>query len=292
MIFSVAPDPIQIYSRKLQKDKQQKQDDSTEPLEESKKKRVSRFEQVKLSFPFFVLYFVANYFNNASFSYTSVSSAIILQNASGLFSLLLGRIFGVEELSMFKIISVILTFSGVMLLKIFESGNGSDSLIGNSFALISAFLYGCYSTYLKKFVGEGPNELVPGSIMFGLTGIFSLILMWPGLIYLRTENLLPKPSLSVIGSLAGNAILGTVIANYAWTAAITFTSSLMVAVGLSFLSPVALIIDYSIGREKEIKVYKLASMALILIGFAFVNLSSIRPNWDRVILKRKEINKK
>jgi solute carrier family 35, member F5 len=290
MIFTVVPDPIQEYSRKIELEKLANADHTNEPPKDvQKKKPISRTKQLGLSFPFFILYFGANYFNNAAFSYTSVSSAVILQNASGLSSLVLGRIFGVEDLSMFKIISVVLTFFGVLLLKIFEY-EGKDTFKGNCFALLAAFLYGCYSTYLKKFVGEGPDQLVPGTTMFGLTGLFSFLLMWPGLLYLQFTNSMPSPTPSLFCALIINAIMGTVIANYAWTVAITLTSSIMVAVGLSLMSPVAVVVDYFI-KEKEIMLYKIGSIGLILIGFVFVNLASLRPQWDRIIFKDKFNNK-
>lgn len=65
-------------------------------------------ETVKLSLAFCFLWFFANYTTNASLAYTSVASSTILSSMSGLFTLGIGALFGVETLTLYKIISVIL----------------------------------------------------------------------------------------------------------------------------------------------------------------------------------------
>jgi solute carrier family 35 protein F5 len=63
---------------------------------------------VKLSLAFCFLWFLANYTTNASLAYTSVASSTILSSMSGLFTLGFGALFGVEKLSIYKIVSVFL----------------------------------------------------------------------------------------------------------------------------------------------------------------------------------------
>lgn len=293
MLFAFIPDPIQLYAAAVQRRKNKENpEEQLQKAEDTKKKEISWLEKTKLSAPFAVTYFGANYFNSAAFSLTYLSSATILSNASGLFSLIIGRLMQVEELSIFKFISVILTFLGVILLKVFEAQTEGASVPnpvrGNIYALIASFLYGCYSNYIKKVVGEGDNELVSGSVMFGLTGIYSLLLFWPGLLVLYVWKELPSINGELTLYLSLNALLGTVVANFAWNAAITFTSSVMVAVGLSFMAPVSVVIDYFRNPDEGIRWYKILSMLLMLIGFAFINLASMKPAWDRIILPTKK----
>jgi solute carrier family 35 protein F5 len=308
LVFLVLPDPLQLYAKAVQRRKQldgggiertldtpsvrpsSEQSEKAEEAQEMQNKKPSWWMVALTGFPFAVLYFAANYFCVASFVYAYYSSATILSNASGLFSLVLGRICGVEELTIFKIISVVFTFSGVLFLKIFEA-TATDPMkrpwLGNLYSIISAFLYGCYSTYLKCVVGEGEQEDISGATMFGLVGLYSLVLFWPLLIVLwamKEVSFTNPPSAAIILALLGNAFLGTVISNYAWTAALMFTGSVLVAIGLSFMSPVSVIVECIQGRRWP-ELYKLGSMVLILVGFFFVNLASIRPQWDRVILK-------
>lgn len=295
MLFAFVPDPIQNYAAAVQKRKaeQDKEVHLDQPNKCEKKKEISWWTKARLSAPFAVTYFAANYFNSAAFSLTYLSSATILSNAAGLFSLVIGRLMKVEELSVFKIMSVFLTFLGVILLKVFdaqvESSTVPNPVRGNIYAIVAAFLYGCYSTYIKKVVGEGDDELVSGSVMFGFTGIYSALFFWPGIVILHYWKELPSISGKLALTLSLNALLGTVVANFAWNAAITFTSSVMVAVGLSFLAPVSVILEYYVGDPgQEIRWYKILSMVLMLIGFAFINLSSIKPAWDRIVLPSKK----
>lgn len=291
MLFAIVPDPIQVYAAAVQRRKNAQDLSAASAPPRPRKELLKWWQKLRLAAPFAAFYFGANYFNSAAFSLTYMSSASILGNASGIFSLIMGRLAGVEELSMFKIISVVLTFLGVLLLKIFEA-QSNDAAVpnpvrGNIYAIVAAFLYGCYSTYLKKVVGEGDSELISGSVMFGMTGIYSLLFLWPGLVVLHYWKELPRLTATVARDLVLNALFGTVVANFAWNAAITFTSSVMVAVGLSFLTPVSVVIDHVLYPNDGIKWYKILSMLLMLIGFAFINLASIRPAWDRIIIPSK-----
>lgn len=68
--------------------------------------KLSTMETVKLSFTFCFLWFFANYTTNASLAYTNVASSTIISSMSGLFTLGIGALFGVEKLSILKIVSV------------------------------------------------------------------------------------------------------------------------------------------------------------------------------------------
>ena len=56
----------------------------------------------------------------------------------------------------------------------------------------------------------------------------------------------------------------------------------LVSLGLSFLSPISVIAE-SIDHRAFPPLYKIGCMLLMLVGFFFVNLASIRPAWDRVL---------
>ena len=75
------------------------------PIDTSK---LTTMETIKLSLAFCFLWFLANYTTNASLAYTSVASSTILSSMSGLFTLGIGALFGVEKLSSSKVISVCL----------------------------------------------------------------------------------------------------------------------------------------------------------------------------------------
>jgi solute carrier family 35, member F5 len=64
-------------------------------------------ETAQLATVFCLLWFIANWTVNASLSYTSVGSSTVLASTSGLFTMIMSRLLGIEGLSAWKISAVI-----------------------------------------------------------------------------------------------------------------------------------------------------------------------------------------
>lgn len=62
-----------------------------------------------------ILRFAANVTINAALGQTSVSSVTILSSLSGLFTLMLGALFGIEKLNLTRLLAVIASIIGVIL---------------------------------------------------------------------------------------------------------------------------------------------------------------------------------
>src|SRR5690349_4675990 len=73
-------------------------------------------ELIKLSSVFFIIYFAANYLNNAAFVYVSPGTVSILSATSGFFTLFLGFFVGVEKMSLLRIIATVVCVGGVVVL--------------------------------------------------------------------------------------------------------------------------------------------------------------------------------
>jgi len=106
------------------------------------------------------MWFLANVTFNYSLSKTSVASNTIISNTSSLFTFILGLLFGIDSFSFLRLLAVAMSIGGVALVTSFDQSNASDNstTIGNLLTLFSAFMYGVYTTYLKKRIPEEEEE--------------------------------------------------------------------------------------------------------------------------------------
>lgn len=91
---------------------------------------------------------------NAALQYTSVSSTTIMSSMSGFFTLGLGALFGVEKFDIKRLIAVVLSVTGVVLVSRSDRQSGEAEqagrpLLGDFLALISAGLYAGYVLLMK-----------------------------------------------------------------------------------------------------------------------------------------------
>jgi solute carrier family 35, member F5 len=113
------------------------------------------------------LWFGAVLSYNSALSLTSVSSNTIISSTSSIFTFLLSFILGIDSFSTFRLTSVIIVISGVSLVTLSDTSvNGMDTILGPCFSLLGAFLYGVYTTFMKKRVpDESPSMVL---LLYGL----------------------------------------------------------------------------------------------------------------------------
>jgi solute carrier family 35 protein F5 len=158
-----------------------------------------------------------------------------------------------------------------------EEGN---TAIGSIFALLSSFLYGCYSNLMKKMV---PDESRLDPFLFlGLVGFVSVLTLWPFFIIFHFTGweVFRFPSLEQFGYLTLNNIFLTLLSSYLWVVAMTYTSPLTIAIALSMNIPASLLGDYLI-HNKIHPTPKYISALLVFIGFLLVNLAGIYEKTDK-----------
>ncbi|KAI8374741.1 uncharacterized protein BYT42DRAFT_615869 [Radiomyces spectabilis] len=253
--------------------------------------KLSTTETVKLSFAFCILWFFANYTTNASLAYTSVASSTILASMSGLFTLGIGAIFKVEKLNTVKVLSVVISFAGVILVSYSDqlrkvpfdgdtaataATNAPAPLIGDILALLGAIFYGCYTTMLKLKIGDEDRINMP--LFFGFVGLFNLLLLWPAFplldwLGIETFQLPYSPTLWAMVLL--NAFIGTFLSDYLWLLAMLMTSPLVVTLGISLTIPLALLGD--VVFKGFIPSFQYAAGAILVVaGFFAVNVSTLK----------------
>lgn len=164
--------------------------------------KLSLRETAALSLEFCMLWFCANYFASACLEYTSVGSVTILTSTSSVWTLIFCAVMRVETFSVRKLVGVLASLAGVVLISTVDLSGRSDEdrgnfphksqasiAIGDGMAFFSAIVYGLYVTVMKRRVGD--EEKVNMPLFFGLVGVFNLVLLWPGFFVLHWTGLEP-----------------------------------------------------------------------------------------------------
>jgi solute carrier family 35, member F5 len=152
-----------------------------------------------LSLEFCLLWFIANYFVAACLTYTSVASSTILTSTSSIWTLVFGALVQVEKFSFRKLIGVLASLAGIVLISSVDLSGDNDKnrgsfpyksrqqiAIGDAMALFSAVMYGIYTIVMKKRIGNEDRVNMP--LFFGLVGLFNVIFLWPGFLILHLTH--------------------------------------------------------------------------------------------------------
>jgi len=229
---------------------------------------------------FFIIYLPSNWATNLSFYATSVSSASILASTCGFFTLVLGWLMGIEQMSVMRVLAVGISVGGVLLIGIPELASPTNSMFGNGLALVGAFLYGVYSVFLKRVtIDESRMNM---TLLFAFGGLYAMLIVIPGCWLLDWTNIEPfaLPSTPHMWlCLLTNIIFGGLIPSYLWNVAFACTSPLIVAIGISFNIPLTLAVEYFL-EGPPLDLLKLAAAMCVVTGFIIVNLASIYPQMD------------
>lgn len=242
------------------------------------------YETVMLSLQFVILWFSANLVTNSSLSYTSVASQTILSSTSSFFTLLVGYLYRIEKINLNKVIGIVLSFSGVLIVtRLDSSGQGNVPaetsplvvLWGNALALAGALVYGVYTILLKHKITiphSSTERVLDTHLFFGFVGLFCMFFLWPVILLLHFSGLetLELPlSRYVVILLVGNAFI-TFVSDFCWCKAVLLTSPLTVTVGLSLTIPLAMVGDWII-KGFSIHWGYVSGAAIVTIGFFVIN---------------------
>jgi len=250
-------------------------------------------ETVKLAFMFCFLWFIANWSVNASLDYTSVASSTILSSLSGLFTLIIGRLFRVETLTFGKLGAVITSIVGSILVASSDSHSEPTSsisplinnraknipdnhsarpLLGDSLALLSALFYALYVILLKVRIRE--ESRIDMQLFFGFVGLINILCCWPMgffLHFIGTEPfVLPTNQQAVVAILVNMGI--TLSSDFIYVLAMLKTTPVVVTIGLSLTIPLAVLGDFFLDKPARSQV--LFGAALVLVSFVAVGIQS------------------
>ncbi|KZP31217.1 hypothetical protein FIBSPDRAFT_849710 [Athelia psychrophila] len=242
-------------------------------------------ETARLAFMFCIFWFIANWSVNASLDYTSVASATILSSLSGFFTLIIGRLFQVESLTLAKAGAVVLSFCGSVLVTssdswsaqpegapplLSEGGRELRPVLGDLLALFSALFYALYVILLKVRIRE--ESRIDMQLFFGFVGLVNIICLWPMGFVLHFTGVepfeLPSTQQAITGIILNMAI--TLSSDFIYVLAMLKTTPLVVTIGLSLTIPLAVLGDFVLGRPATGQV--LIGAGLVLVSFVAVGL--------------------
>ncbi|KAJ4863849.1 eamA-like transporter family domain-containing protein [Trichoderma breve] len=257
--------------------------DPMSPTSTPSKEKLSFRETAVLSLEFCMLWFLANYFASACLEYTSVASVTILTSTSSVWTLVFGSMFGVETFSLRKLVGVVASLTGIILISMVDLSGKSDEnrgsfphktpgqiALGDAMAFLSAVVYGIYVTVMKRRVGD--EDKVNMQLFFGLVGVFNLALLWPLFFILHWTGLEPfeLPPTSQIWTIIIVNAIASFVSDISWALAMLLTTPLVVTVGLSLTIPLSLIGEMVQYQQYSSGVYWVGA-AVVFVSFVFVN---------------------
>ncbi|KAJ4463086.1 putative Solute carrier family 35 member F5 [Paratrimastix pyriformis] len=228
-----------------------------------------------LSIIFAMLWFLQNWTFNISLDLTSVSSNSIISASGGLWAFLLSLLMLRERFSWFKLAGVLLCLGGVVVITLTDTGGGgggpAPTLWGDVLALVSAITFGLYSVLLRKLLGDEKN--VPMMLLFGLIGMWNMVLLWPMFLLLHYTGLEPfaLPGWATLGYLLLNGVCSSLLSDWLWSLSVFYTSATASSVGLSLSIPLAMLGDFLFHGKQFTWLYLLGT-ALVIAGFVLVNV--------------------
>jgi len=256
-------------------------------------------DTMQLAFMFCFVWFIANWSVNASLDYTSVASATILSSLSGFFTLIIGRLFRVETLTKGKIVAVVTSFIGSILVASSDSRSGLPMsptpsinnppvnepdnhaprhLLGDSLAFLSAVFYALYVILLKVRIRK--ESRINMQLFFGFVGLVNTLCCWPMVFLLNfigAETFeLPTTRQAVIAILINMSI--TLSSDFIYVLAMLKTTPLVVTIGLSLTIPLAVLGDFFLGRPARGQV--LLGAALVLLSFLAIGIQGSDTDHD------------
>ncbi|GAB1314145.1 Vacuolar membrane protein [Madurella fahalii] len=251
-----------------------------------KEEKLSLGETARLSLEFSMLWFLANYFASACLEYTSVGSVTILTSTSSIWTLIFCAITKVEGFTVRKLIGVLASLVGVVLISSVDLSGANDDnrgnfphkttaqiAIGDSMAFFSAIIYGIYVTVMKRRVGNEDRVDMP--LFFGLVGLFNVLFLWPGFFILHFTGIEPfelPPTGSVWAIIMVNSA-ASFFSDILWAYAMLLTTPLVVTVGLSMNIPLSLIGEMIQYSQYSSWLYWVGA-GVVFISFLFINHES------------------
>ncbi|KAJ8131551.1 hypothetical protein O1611_g2077 [Lasiodiplodia mahajangana] len=249
--------------------------------------QLSFLETARFSLEFAMIWFFGNYFASACLEYTSVGSVTILTSTSSVWTLIFCAIMRIEAFSLRKLIGVLASLSGVILISLVDlTGDGNDDgrgnfphktqsqiAIGDAMAFFSAIVYGVYVVVMKIRIGSEDRVNMP--LFFGLVGTFNVLFLWPLFPILHYTGIEPfelPPNGKIWAIILLNSF-SSFISDMSWAYAMLLTTPLVVTVGLSLNIPVSLIGEMIQYEQYSSFVYWVGAV-IVVISFLFINHES------------------
>ena len=260
--------------------------------------RLSFKEHMKVAAVYSILWFLGNYLNTLALEKTALSYVEVLSASSSVFVLFMSAAFPVgsqDKISLTKFLVILVNMAGVVTLTLSESDSDdvtvvlhrdASSLFGIMFAIAAALIYAVYMVYFRRVAGspDGSDDRVDMVLFFGTVGLLSavfLLPLFPILHYSGVETF-KWPDNKDWKYLVITAVLGTVISDLLMLWSTLLTTSLIVTIGLGLTSPVSVLVDIMLNKQK-FSVTFFVGVALLGLSFVVLNILCFLEHSDPVL---------
>jgi solute carrier family 35 protein F5 len=182
---------------------------------------------------------------------TDISSNTIISNTSILFVFCLGYCFlKTEVFNWIKIVGVIVSFAGACLVTLADPSTKEGEsfftlkhILGDGFALVSAFSYGVYATFLKRRIPKAREKYFKMSLFLGFVGLTNIIFLLPlfPILHFTKAETFEWPNGKTVGFLTLNALIGTCVSDFCWAKSVILLGPLITQLGISLTIPLSML---------------------------------------------------
>ena len=121
-------------------------------------------------------------------------------------------------------------------------------------------------------------------MFFGFVGLFSTLLLWPGLFILHTTEQEPfaLPTAKQWEFLVVNGVIGTVLSELLWLLGCFYTSSLIATLSIGLTIPLSIIADI-VWKQKTYHAIFVVGAIPMFISFFIIALLTHYQDWDPLL---------
>ena len=230
------------------------------------------------------IWFLANFTYNFSLRWTSISSNTILSSTSSIWTFVLSVLVLREDVTLSKIIGVVLAVFGSSCVGLSSGAGGDDAsgsatsmlqrVAGGLVCVLSACLYGCYTTAIRRMLPDERTARMP--LFFGLIGAINATALLPIVLVLHFTGVesLSTLTFATFGWIALKGIADNVVSDLLWAYAVLLTTPTVATLGVSLTIPGAIILDSLLGSPPTNPLLYVGAV-LVIAGFVSVNFGNI-----------------
>jgi len=247
--------------------------------------RLTVTETAQLSLTFTFLFFLGNYSYQLALSFTEAGIVNVLSTSSCLFTLILSALFpstSSDRLSLTKVVSVLFTISGVILVSYSDLKLEEGIPLGSLWTLSGALFYSTYIVFLRRKIDHEDKLDVP--MFFSFVGLFCFLFLWPFFFILHVTGYetFEVPNRTQLLAIGLNGVVGTVLSELLWLLGCFYTSSLIATLSISLTIPLTTFADVLVKRVAYDQLFYIGSIPMF-VSFFIVAMLSHWDNWDPML---------